>query len=127
MLAAGAALVGAMMIVVMIVMLVMMFMVVAVEVVVVMGMAMLVGVLMAVGVGMGVAVVDVLMGMFVGMGVVVTAADMVVIDMHSKRSFAFFFTIAYRPPFVKTNKIFSPTRQEANFFLCKLTIFLALY
>jgi hypothetical protein len=77
---------------------------VLVQMLVVMGMLMGVGMGMIMGMGMGHAVV----GVFVGMGVimlvaVVTGADMVVMQMHTKHSFLdFFFIIPGAEAVVKT-------------------------
>jgi len=65
---------------------------VAVVVQMLVAMGMLVGmlVLVRVGMGMGNTVVGVLVGMFMGVGMV-AATHMIVVNMHSVRSFAVFF------------------------------------
>ena len=68
----------------------------------VMGVAMVVAMLMGVGMGVGHTVVGVLMGMGMAMAVVMmTAGNMIVIQMHKKFSFAFFFIITDTPLTVK--------------------------
>jgi hypothetical protein len=78
-----------------------MVMTVVVEMLMGVGMLVVVSMGMLVGMGMGDTVMGVLVGMFMGM-LMGMAAHMVVMDMHSNSSFAFFYIIPLQSLLVKT-------------------------
>ena len=73
------------------VMAVVMGMALAVEMVVVMGMDMVMGMLVGMLMGVGMTVMGMLMGMGMAVLMVMSAAKMIVVNMHMHRSFAFFY------------------------------------